>query len=213
MSNKTKRAIGGILAGLVIATAVGTWVEDVYMRTLAQTVQAVKDADRVAAQAIVVAQSALEVASAERTRADSIEKDAAKDNQAAVAALKRANQAKTTYMAAVAVAPDTCNRVIAAADSTIAALEESVERLEQSNDKLEAVNEGLRTANDSLVVGIEEQQAALAKLRAAASDLVDSTRPSFFSRLLPKTGFGVGIGVDMTGRPTAVVGITVGWRL
>jgi methyl-accepting chemotaxis protein len=213
MSDKTKRAIGGILAGLVILTAVGTWVEDVYNRTLAQTVQAVRDADHVAARAIVVAQSALEVARLERVRADSIEADAAKDMKAANAALKRASEAKGAYRAAVAIAPDTCSRVVAAADSTIVALEETVEHLERSNEKLEVANKGLRTANDTLTAGIEKQQEALNTLRAAATNLANSTRPSFFSRLLPKTGFGVGIGVDITGRPTAVVGVTVGWRL
>jgi hypothetical protein len=211
MSDKTKRAIGGVLAGLVILTAVGNWVENVYRGTLAQAVEAVQAADRETVQAIAMASSALEIALQERQRGDSLEVVIQNSKAAADAALKRAATAKKTYETAVAEAPDTCVTVIEAADSTIAALEEAVDSLQAANETQAVQIAGLQTANDTLVASAEAQQRAPPSLRAAAKDLANAAQPSLFSKLLPKTGVGIAVGLDVTGRPAAVVGVTIGW--
>lgn len=213
MSNKTKRVIGGILAGLLILTTVGNWVEDAWNRSIGAAVEQVQEAEREAVQAMAMAESALEIALEERARADSLEDVAARSTAVAQVSKKQAADAKAAYQRAVVVSLGTPAFVVAAADSVIAALETTVVQLESSNADLEAANARLHVANDTLVTTVEAQQKALEKLRVAANNLVDASQPSFFQRVLPKPGIGVGVGLDGTGRLTAVVGVTIGWRM
>lgn len=106
-------------------------------------------------------------------------------------------------------APDS---IIAAADSALAAADSTISDLRTSlGSQIEA------TA--ALQVALETEQAAhqktantLNELRTTATSLVKATRPSLIGRLLPKAGFGAAAGLDITGRPNVVVGVTVSFR-
>lgn len=102
--------------------------------------------------------------------------------------------------------------IITAADSALAAADSTISGLRTSlGEQIEA------TAK--LQVALETEQAAhtqtanaLTELRTASTSLVKSTRPSLIGRLLPQAGFGVAAGLDLTGRPNVVVGITLSFR-
>lgn len=116
---------------------------------------------------------------------------------------------------ALALAPDTCRSLKAAADSALAA-----------SDSVAASEHAARLAADDraafLQVGLDTTRDALAKLRSASvisavatMRLEHAAKPPllsrFFKALAPRIGVGISAGVDVHGAPDAVTGITLGW--
>lgn len=72
----------------------------------------------------------------------------------------------------------------------------------------------LLAAVDTLVPALKSTLAANARLRAAAGHLVDVSKPSFWSHLVPKVGFGGAVGIDpVTMQPSKTVGLTLSWAI
>lgn len=96
----------------------------------------------------------------------------------------------------------TADSALAAADSIIGNLRTSLGEQIEATAKLQVALETEQAAH-------QKTAGALTELRTSASGLVQATRPSLIGRLLPKAGFGAAAGLDITGRPNVVVGITV----
>lgn len=120
--------------------------------------------------------------------------------------------ARARFADATDSAPDTCDVVIALADAAFAEQDSLLIATEAERDIALTRALGLQIDRDSL-------RAALVLLRgstvtlARAADAVASPRRSLLARLTPRFGFGVAGGVDPSGRPNAVVGVTFGWPL
>lgn len=119
------------------------------------------------------------------------------------------------YRAVSAAAPDTCLSIVAAADSALAA-----------GDSVRAsLDAALHAADDRaafLQVALDTTRDASAKLRAASvqsafatAQLERDAKPPVLSRFLkaaaPRVGVGLAAGLDISGRPNLVTGITIGW--
>lgn len=72
--------------------------------------------------------------------------------------------------------------------------------------------------SDSLQTVLDESLSALARLNAAAGHVDDAAhaavkaaKPSFWSKIAPKPGFGVAAGIDPQMKFDTVAGVTLGW--
>lgn len=137
-------------------------------------------------------------ASAAEARADA---EAAKADLLA----KVSRRSEIRYAEAKAVAPDTCDDVIFAADSALAAAQAEAEMADAARrDALDAAKD-YRAGKDSAL-------AALARLRVAGEAVEASAKPSLLERLRPRLTAGVTAGVNpITERPAVVIGVGLGW--
>jgi hypothetical protein len=107
------------------------------------------------------------------------------------------------------VSPDS---IIAAADSALAAADTTIDLLRSAlGSQIEAtaqLQEALATEQSAH----RQTASALTNLKTSSSSLVAATRPSLIARILPKAGFGAAAGLDLTGRPNVVVGVTLSFR-
>jgi hypothetical protein len=62
-------------------------------------------------------------------------------------------------------------------------------------------------------VALATVRASQRQLEAATSTLVRVAKPSVLRALLPRPGIGLAAGIDATGRPAVVAGVTFGWTL
>lgn len=92
-----------------------------------------------------------------------------------------------------------------AADSTIADLRSSLGAQIEATAKLQVALETEQAAHQKTVNTLTE-------LKTSATSLVKATRPSLIQRILPQAGFGAAAGLDVTGRPNVVVGVTLSFR-
>lgn len=122
----------------------------------------------------------------------------------AAGATRRADEAVTRYKIARATSPDTCSLLAVAADTAIAAEAAIAPNLQNALQ-----NEQKR--GDILSGALGPVTAAAGHLRAASGTLVTASKPSILSRLTPRLGFGAAAGIDVLGRPDALIGITLGW--
>jgi len=140
-----------------------------------------------------------------KARADSALATAAKMERVAVAAKQDYAAAKQALFKAALAAPDTCGPVVLAAqqalteaDSVIAARDYELAA------SLAADSADRKRADDA--------EAALVDLRKPATALVVAMKPSIWRRLRPELQAGIVGGVDVTGKPNAVVGVGFGWH-
>lgn len=137
-------------------------------------------------------------------------RDAARSERAALAA-------RASFAAAAKAASDTCAEVVFEAEKALARAEAVAEDWHDAYVEQKAATGLLEAANDSLVAALAAVTPAAEKLVEKTGELVaESAPPSIVQRLraaiTPNVGVGAAIGVDVTGRPNAVVGITIGWR-
>lgn len=98
--------------------------------------------------------------------------------------------------------PDTCARPILARDSIIDSLNVAVDTLQSGWDQEKQV--GAKLARQLFVSD---------SMLGAGKTLLDKApiHKTFLGRLVPHFGFGVAAGVDVTGKPNAVAGVTLTW--
>lgn len=101
--------------------------------------------------------------------------------------------------------PPMADSALAAADSVITALRTSLGEQIEATAQLQAALVAEQAAH-------VQTANTLTELRTSATSLVKSTRPGLIGRFLPHTGVGIAVGLDVTGRPNAVVGMTVSLR-
>jgi hypothetical protein len=99
--------------------------------------------------------------------------------------------------------------IIAAADSALEAADSTIVELRSSLGLQIEATAKLRAALESEQAAHQETAGALTELRTSSTSLVGATRPSLIQRLLPKVSLGAAVGLDMTGRPNTVVGVTL----
>ena len=69
----------------------------------------------------------------------------------------------------------------------------------------------LQSALDSARTSVRTLTRAAVVLDTAATAVVKTIKPSWFTKIAPKPGLGVALGIDQTGKPAVVVGVTVSW--
>jgi hypothetical protein len=69
----------------------------------------------------------------------------------------------------------------------------------------------LTAALDSAKTTIRVLTPAAIAIDHAATAVVKTIKTSWFVKIAPKPGFGIALGFDQTGKPAAVVGVTVSW--
>ena len=172
-------------------------------------VVAVQYADSVTAASVVKmtsADSAKREADKERRRSDRLAREA-------VALESELGRLEVAYALAAETAPDTCAEFIARADSVLEQAGASVLRWHAALLASQNAVAGLSRAYDSVAVVNADLQRTIAGLSAKTGALVSAVHVPFFKRLLPQPHVGVTVGLDATGRPSAVIGIGAGWRL
>jgi hypothetical protein len=100
--------------------------------------------------------------------------------------------------------PDTCDFIFATAKDLQAGLTGAL-NAERSAHALTKIS------RDSLELALIDLRVATSRLSSAATAVASTSRPSFWQRLKPRPGAGGVVGIDMTGKPNAVVGLTLGW--
>lgn len=193
----TKREAGIFLAAVLALVLIGGSLSRRHAGDLATARSDVRAAVGMSQAAIARSDILSEVADSSVARAERAERKAAE---------LASRPARILYLAAKESAPDTCAALVAAADVALA--------------NADSVSSELRTANVSLHTALDDTRVALAGVRAVAvilgakaSILERAARPSWASRLIPKPGIGIAAGVDLTGRPTVLVGVTFGWSV
>ncbi len=207
-----KKTVFGASFGATIGAAIGTAA---LVAAIAFLVDTVKD-NRVAEArvetrlAIAYADSVLQ---AKNTHDDSVRVAIARAEireRAATRAIKAADSANEDYtrlraqLASIESIP-VVDSALNAADSVIADLQFAVESQIQATADLKVALDIERAAH-------EKTTEALTRVSASATKLADATKPPLFSRLLPRFGVGAAVGVDPSGRPNAVVGLTLSFR-
>ena len=163
--------------------------------------------------ALLRADSLAAIADSAERRADSLVSVAEAAKKRAVQAESDAAIYRERYRVAALAAPDTCAPALAAADSALAATQSVAEQYRQGLAAAIGASLELQKALDSTQVALSTVEASARRLEAKAAELERASRPSLFSRLLPRPGVGVAAGVDRNGKPAAVAGITLSWTL
>jgi hypothetical protein len=143
------------------------------------------------------ADSALAVADSERARGNTARADATK--------------ARAAYASVRVNAPADCAPLVAAADTALAhASVAQASRTAEASD-LRGALLSQQNRGDSLSVALSGLTTAAGRADTALTNVVSATRPSLASRLIPHIGAGVAVGVDATGAPHTIIGVTLGW--
>jgi hypothetical protein len=208
MAPSTKSYLAGIAAFAVLALSVsnGAWSERALQAERAKTSAAVEQFELVSAQ---VARLQAEAVVLER-RASAYQ-DSARDTAAEAAARDRASRRAVAAARVVAVA-DT--EAVFLARIALTEAEAARDGWHEAYEQEKAATGLLRAANDSLSAALAAVVPAGEQLADRAAQLVSASKPpGLLARLTPRTSVGVAVGVDITGRPNAVVGVTLGWRI
>lgn len=181
--------------------------------------QAHKSADIQALAAEIARVDRVQKAAADSVRQAHIEKELA-DSEAAAA--RREARGIRRHLASISIAletakakatPDTCQPYIAEvqalADSALAAARQG----QAAFDSLSEAYDTLSKSHMTLLAAFNEQEAALARLKAASVTVVKHDRPPFLLRILPKPSAGCTAGLDVHGKPNAVCGVSLGWSV
>jgi hypothetical protein len=195
---KTERVVAiAALAGIVVMAIGGKLAVDHYTSRL--TAAAAKTE-----AALVQAAGFRQIAAAEAARADSA--------QARATALEQKTndiKRKAVGLAAKAdvlalQAPDTCAPAVeamrAARDTALSALATATQTIAAQKESLGHLQGAQRADNAALDVVVP-----------AAETLAKVSHEGFFARVLPKVDPGVAVGLDKTGKPNIVVGLTLHW--
>lgn len=153
--------------------------------------------------AIVRANEVLHENAALKARADSALSEAARQEKLSVAASADLANAKRTLFKAALAAPDTCAPVVLAAQVALADADSVIEhRTRELAAALAADSADRKRADDA--------EASLIDLKRPAATLVAATNQGLLARLKrlrPQLSAGVLGGVDIQGKPNAVVGV------
>lgn len=144
-----------------------------------------------------VADSAFAVSDSAKVRADSLS--------------RVASRLRGAFAAKAAVAPDTCAAVIAAADSALDAADFYADTLRGMIFRSQVARFDLERALDTTRAAYVRLQGATVPLRNASVEVVKASKPSLLSRVLPHPGLGATAGIDASGRPNVVYGVSLGW--
>lgn len=140
-----------------------------------------------------------------KSRADSALSEAARQEKLSVAASADLANAKRTLFKAALAAPDTCAPVVLAAQVALADADKLVEsRTRELSAALAADAVDRKRADDA--------EASLIDLKRPAATLVAATNQGLLARLKrlrPQLSAGVLGGVDIQGKPNAVVGVGI----
>lgn len=128
----------------------------------------------------------------------------------------KAAHADTVFQQVAASAPDTCGSIVLAADSALADKDSTISALhiEAHNAEVAEITNGVRA--DSLLAVLLPLQTASDSLSHAASALAHAVRPSLVQRLkalLPKPSIGLSAGINSTGKPDLIAGVSLGWTI
>jgi hypothetical protein len=209
-----RRRVGALVGVVVAAILVASGIRfSAYQATRLAAARA--EAAASAAQA----DSAVKQAEVSRERADSLRAEAEAEHAQSLAARHQAEtldrevtRLKVAFREAAAAAPDTCAEVIARA-SNLLVTADSVDAARKA--ALVAAGRAfvtLASAYDSLAIANSNLRASIVRLSADTKTLVRVSKPSLLTRLLPQPHVGITAGIDIQGRPTAVIGIGAGWR-
>jgi hypothetical protein len=140
-----------------------------------------------------------------KMRADSALAVASDYEKKAVVAAANLTVAKKDLFKAALAAPDTCAPVVLAAQVALSESDKLVDiRTHELAAALAADSADRKRADDA--------EAALRDLRKPAQALVTASKPSIWRRLRPELQAGGMAGVDVSGKPNAVIGIGLGWH-
>lgn len=207
-----------VLVGLAVA---------IVLSNVARIVSQHRDQSQLAG-ARAEATQARAAAAAAIAHGDSLSTRAAADRAAAARALAsrdsavlvakvldaQANSLEADYHTAAKAAPDTCKVVVARADSALAKRDSAYAAQSLAMAHADTAAQDALRAADSLRVAYSGVRASTVNLATKTAILVDVSRPSLLSRianLSPKPGVGIAFGVDPTGVPRLITGITLGW--
>lgn len=209
-----RRAIVGLAAALVLSN-------------VAHFISQRRDQSRLA-DARAEAVQARAAAAAAIAHGDSLSVHAAADRAAAVRAIASRDSAvavakvldfygdvlEADYHTTAKAAPDTCHKVIAAADSALATRDSANAALTVALAASDSAAQHALAATDSLRAALGTVRASTVNLSERTAVLIKVSKPSLLTRianLSPKPGVGVAFGVDPTGVPRLITGITLGW--
>ena len=147
-----------------------------------------------------------------RQRADSLSVYSARADSIARIAIHEATTARAEYAVLAKRAPATCDTTIAAADTAFKADDAVLARLALERDSLTASNRLYKSALDSTSVDLRALLAAGHSVSSSVKTEQKAQNEPFLSRIAPHFGVGAAGGIDVvTGKPGAVVGLTLGW--
>jgi hypothetical protein len=205
------RWIIGVVAVTLGLAVVGTGVSRHYAAGLA-TARTETATAQDALRASLVTASRDSAAAAEFADSARIERAAAAVEHArADTAHRLAATALGAYRTLRATVPDTCQAVTRAADSVISldSAASDHQSAEISDLHRSLINEQNR--GDSLSHALTLVTGSAGTLDGKVAVLIGASKPSVISRLLPHLGAGLALGVDATGQPHAIIGVTLGW--
>lgn len=208
---KTVVVVGSIVLGsyaVVSGIRVFSQVQTDLADARASALVAQQYADSVAAASAsktLAADSARREAASEKRRSDRLVREA-------VALENELGRLEVAYALASQEAPDTCAAILAKADSVIEQAGAGVLKWHAAAVAVQNAYNGLSRAYDSVSIAHEDLQRATANLSTNTKALARASKGSLFRRLLPQPFFGAMAGIDVMGRPAAVVGVGAGWR-
>lgn len=206
------RKIWTAVLALVVLTGAGAAVRHfIYTR--------IDDAQRKVEVAVAEAATTRRQNQATLAQADSLKLEMEAVRREARSAVDAAAKARNDLVAqrvrtavALTTAPDTCDVYIRLLQADVNAALAVADSFHVAADSLTRMDSTNTAQIARLTSSLTASQEALARLSVASTKLVQATKRPFFSRLLPKVGFGGTAGVSaLTGRPDAVIGITLTW--
>lgn len=189
------------ISWVVASVAAVVWAANLLSKTHTADLHAKQSA---AAASITAETKALAASAQYRALAETATaaRDSALDR--ANIAEKRATTLDAKYRVLASVAPDTCRPIVIYADSALAAKDsEAVE--------LRVALRAAQDATSNYKAGLDTLRGASVSLVSSSKDLLVASKPTFVQRITPHVGFGAAVGVDATGVPRAILGVTLGW--
>lgn len=165
-------------------------------------------AQRDVRQAQAVAASAEIVASQQRAAAEAARVESIAAGERAAEARREAASARAAYVALRDQTPTT--PLTSAADAALEAAEGEATELRAALRLSHDALSGLQVALDTTSAALRLLRASTANLDAAASGMERASRPRLLARLKPRLGAGLAFGVDATGQPRLIAGISYG---
>jgi hypothetical protein len=146
--------------------------------------------------------------------ADSLRLVAAHSDTIANVSLATAIKYRQAYMTLAARAPAVCDTTTAAANAGFQADDSTLATLIAENGTLKHSDSLYKSALDSTASDLRAVLAAGHGVQTAVKvEEKTQSSQSFLSRIAPQFGVGAAGGIDVvTGKPGAVVGLTLGWR-
>lgn len=123
----------------------------------------------------------------------------------------RAKAARARFDSLSSVASPVCDPLVAAGHAALSESDSVNRALASDTTELRNVITLKQRSIDELRPQLDSLRNAAVRVSNASQKVIDASRPSLLSRLLPHTGAGVTAGIDVQGRPNAVAGITFGW--